>query len=159
MKKQYFIIFALFFFLGCARIQEPFKLVWGSSTKALEDSRATATTKTYECFPNDCFNKIVEILKEKETKKIVFISGEDGETKEVIEYGIFIKDPKKRLIVLVGVPGAIDTTEVGIFITPLKLKESKVEIVSLSSAAQKTVSMSVFEQLDKMYSEIKEIPL
>lgn len=105
----------------------------------------------YECFPGSCFNKVLEIAAEK-------------------EYDPFIKDRKRNFIVVVNTrPTAAmvesdiqvggDTTEVGIFITPLKLKEVKVEIVSLSSSAQKRVSDVIFTELDKTFPEIKEIPL
>jgi len=161
MKKSYLFILLLFFMCGCACVQEPFKVVWGSSTKALYDNRDTATVKMYECFANDCFDKIVDIIKNHEAKitKKTQIGDEEVEVEEVSQYNLFIKDRKNYVIVVMNVPGSIDTTEVGIFITPLKLKESKVEIISLSTAAQKTVANMIFEQLDKIYPEIKEIPL
>ncbi len=161
MKKIYAIIFLLFFVCGCACVQEPFKAVWGSSTKALNDNRDTATVKMYECFANDCFDKIVGIIKdhEEKAKKKTQIGDEEVEVEEVVKYTLFIQDRKNYLIVVMNIPGSIDTTEVGIFITPLKLKESRVEIVSLSTAAQKTVSKTIFDQLDKTYPEIKELPL
>ncbi|MCX5681977.1 MAG: hypothetical protein NT079_06915 [Candidatus Omnitrophica bacterium] len=78
-------------------------------------------------------------------------------TKEIVEvkgYEIFIKDRKKDLIVVVGVPGSETTTEVGIFLTPSNKTETKVEVVSLSSAAQQTVSSYIFKELDKAYPPI-----
>jgi signal recognition particle GTPase len=140
MKKPYLILLSFFILCGCARIQEAAKVVWGSSTKALEDNRASATVKTYECFPGACFDTMMGIAQEK-------------------KYEVFISERKNNRIVLVGIPGSVDTTEVGIFITALKMKETKIEIVSLSSIAQQTVSIALFGQLDKTYPEIKEIPL
>lgn len=151
MRKSLLFLLAVFFFAGCAHVQEVAKSIWGSSTKALEDARGTATTKMYECFPGSCFDKVLEIASEN-------------------EYDPFIRDRKRHLIVVVhtrvveavsdsDVQVGGDTTEVGIFITPLKLKEVKVEIVSLSSSAQQRVSNAIFSELDKAFPEIKEIPL
>lgn len=167
MKKQYFLILSFFFLLGCAHVIEtaiePVKVVWGSSTKALEDSRDTATVKTYACLPSACFDKVLEIIKGKETKEIKGTL-EVNKTTEILVvkgYEIFIKDRKKNLIVVMGVPKSETTTEVGIFVTALKgkEKETKVEVVSLSSAAQATVSREIFQELDKAYPPIVKIPL
>jgi hypothetical protein len=161
MKKQFFVIMVLFFFCGCARLQEPFKAVWGSSTKALEDNRANATMKTYECFPGACFDKVIEVVQGAEKSKATTAQkvGLSGELLPDSEFKVFIKDRKKNCIVVMGVPGSVDTTEVGIFITPLQLKEARVEVVSLSSVAQQTVSNLIFQELDKAFSQIVEIPL
>ena len=163
MKKIYVIISLLLFVGGCACVQEPFKAAWGSSTKALEDHRASATMKTYECFPGACFDKVIEIVKGAEKREVKTVTQEVNEDGEVVVqfegYEIFIKDRKRNCIVIMGVPGSIETTEVGIFITPLKVKEARVEIVSLSSAAQQTVSNFIFTELDKAFSQIVEIPL
>lgn len=151
MRKFLLIITSVLFLSGCAHVQEVAKSIWGSSTKALEEARDTATVKMYECFPGACFDKILEIAAKQ-------------------EYEPFIKDRKRNIIVVVNTrpmaamvggetPVGADTTEVGIFITPLKLKEVKVEIVSLSSSAQQRVSNVVFSGLDSAFPEIKEIPL
>lgn len=140
MKKQILLIGVLFLFCGCGHLREAAKVVWGSSTKALEDNRASATVKTYECFAGACFDTIVTTAKDK-------------------KYEVFISDRANNRIVVMGVPGGIETTEIGIFITPLKLKESKIEVVSLSSIAQATVSSVLFDALGRTYLEIKEIPL
>jgi hypothetical protein len=162
MKKLSFVILFVFFCAGCARVQEPFKIIWGSSTKALEDARPTATVKTYECLSSDCFDKIMEIIKRKEKKEIRIEQenrGDDVENIEIQGYETFIKDRKKGLIVVMGVPKSETTTEVGIFITAVKEKETKIEVVSLSSAAQATVSTQIFQELDKAFPPIVEIPL
>ncbi len=151
MRKFLLVTAFIFFLSGCAHVQEVAKSIWGSSTKALEEARGTATVKMYECFPGACFDKILEIAAKN-------------------EYDPFIRDRKRNLIVVVNtriaqivsdndVQVGGDTTEVGIFITPLKLKEVKVEIVSLSSSAQQRVSNVVFSGLDSAFPEIKEIPL
>lgn len=153
MRKIYFFILIVFFFAGCASVQEPFKAVWGSSTKALEDYRGTATIKDFKCSSGDCFDAIVKAIKVQEKKEI---KGEDtlhGTTEmiEVAGYEIFIQDKKKGLIVVMGVPKSETTTEVGIFVTGVTSDETKIEVVSLSSAAQKIASDHIFTELSKVY--------
>lgn len=166
MKKLTLFIFLSFFALGCATIQEPFKAIWGSSTKALEDNRGSATVKAYQSSYSDCFDKVLEVIHSREKSEIKREVTEDnpeavgiGGTAEVVEvagYEIFINDKKKGVIVVIGVPKSINTTEVGIFITALSASETKMEIVSLSSAAQQIVSDEIFEELDKVYSAVVE---
>lgn len=166
MKKFIFFIFLPFFVLGCATVQEPFKAIWGSSTKALEDNRGSATVKAYQSSYSDCFDKVLDIIHSREKSEIKREVTADnpeavgiGGTAEVIEvagYEIFINDKKKGLIVVMGVPKSTNTTEVGIFITALNTSETKIEIVSLSSAAQKIVSDEIFKELDKVYSAVVE---
>jgi len=160
MKKIYFLILIVLFLTGCASVQEPLKVVWGSSTKALEDNRVSATTKTYSCSASAGFDKVLAIIKSREKHDIRTSEEKEGTgTKEVIEvagYEIFIQDRDKGLIVVMGVPKSETTTEVGIFITGISANETKIEVVSLSSAAQKTVSDHIFKELDKVYSPVEE---
>ena len=158
MRKYYFFLLMILFAVGCARVQEPFKVMWGSSTKALEDHRGTAAAKMYECFPGACHATVIEVAQK-------------------YGYEVFINEPKKHRAVIittaqssapkiaVSLSGGesetvvVNTTEIAIFITPLKIKEAKVEVVSLSTTAQEVFAERLFEVLDKTYSQIKELPL
>jgi len=120
--------------MGCARLMEIPKGIWGSSTRALEKYRSTATVKDYPCSLDSCFNDILNIANES-------------------EINVFIKDRRRNLIVLLGFEGAVNTTEVGIFLTPMVSNETKLEVVSLSSSAQQIASSLIFSQLDKKFSE------
>ena len=127
------VIFSLSF-LGCAKIKEIPKVLWGSSTKALDEARHQGVSKNYNCNIELCFEDILELAK-----------------KEDLE--IYIKDHKRWLIVVMGIQDNIETTEVGLFFSALSSKETKIEVVSLSDSAQKTAATMFFKSLDKIYSE------
>jgi len=141
-NKILFVILAVTLLSGCARLKETGKVLWGSSTKALEEQRSTATTKTYRCFFPECFDAVASILEEN-------------------EYTIFIQSSKKKLIVVMNTAqkfppnedgeAGVNTTEIGIFFEPLQLKEIRVEVVSLSTSAQEAASEKIFSALDKIY--------
>lgn len=159
MKRPYLLCFLfLSFLVGCARLHEGAKAVWGSSTKALEDSRADATVKNYDCSADACFDTLVGIIRRGDQK-------EAGTKEKVVKQGvvlaspgyeIFLNDRKKRQLIVMGVPGSVDTTEVGIFVSPGATRGSKVEIVSLSPGAQETVSAALLNELGKVFPEITE---
>ncbi|MDP8266486.1 MAG: hypothetical protein P9M07_06010 [Candidatus Aceula meridiana] len=144
MKNKFlFVVLAVVLLSGCARLQEVGKVFWGSSTKALEEARPSAISKTYRCFFPECFDAVVSIVAEN-------------------EYEIFIQSSEKELIVVMNTPHKIkvlegeekpgpSTTEIGIFIEPLQLKEMRVEVVSLSASAKESVSEKLFSALDKLY--------
>ncbi len=134
MKNKYLFILFCFIFLGCARILDTPKVIWGSSTRALENYRDTASVKSYNTFLNISFDEVLEIANDEELE-------------------VFINDFKKGVIVLMHIPGSGKTTEVGVFFTSLRVKETKIEIVSLSSIAQKTAADLIFSELDKSFSQ------
>ena len=137
MKKGIFLFFIIFFsVLGCARLQETGKVFWGSSTKALEEARVSATSQTYRCFLVECFDEVLSLAEE------------EGLT-------IFIKNRDKNIIVVMGIPGNVDTTEVGIFFEPLQVKEIRVDVSSLSTKARETVSRLVLTHLDKIFQRVE----
>ena len=45
---------------------------------------------------------------------------------------VYLKDPAKRYLAAMNFPGHVDTTEVGIFLTPQENNATKVEIASMS---------------------------
>jgi hypothetical protein len=67
-------------------------------------------------------------------------------------FDIFIKDSKKHRLVVMGIAGNVETTEVGIFFTQPTLTTVKIEVSSLSSSAKRTVSEKTFEELDLRFS-------
>ncbi len=139
MKLRQKIIIIIFFILsagGCARIIEPFKVIWGSSTRALEEARDQAISKTYNCDLGACYDAVLEIVKER-------------------KYVLFINECLKKRLVVMGIPGNVDTTEVGIFFRELKKSEVQIDISSLSSSAKERIAKAVFEELDKKFKEQK----
>jgi len=139
MLDQKIIIGALLVFLGgCAQTAEIGKTVWGSSTRALEEARVSAITKNYACGYFNCFNQILS-------------------ASEVLEYTVFIKNPVKGTIVVIGVPDSVNTTEVGIFLTELGESEVKIYVSSLSSNAKRIVAKDLFAELDKKFSSLESL--
>lgn len=132
-----FLILCVFFLscFGCARLTEVSKACWGSSTKALEEKRVDAVKKTFQCRFDECFAAVLKIANKRKLT-------------------VFAKDKAKELIVVMTVPGCIDTTEVGIFFSDLET-QTRVEIVSLSPKAQQVTADIVFLNLAKIFSEVK----
>ena len=111
---------------------ETAKTIWGSSTRALEEARKDALRKTYETNFTECFDAVLTIADD-------------------ADYLVFIKDRNKRHLVVMGIPGNVDTTEVGIFFAELEGLKTEVEITSLSTTAKEKVAAVVFENLDKKF--------
>ena len=121
---------------GCASVADPLKMIWGSSTKALQEARADSISKTYPCHFDECFDAVLKIA---------------GEEK----YKVFMKDRVKGLIDVIGVKGNVNTTEVGIFLDELNADQTKIDIASLSTTAKTKVARAVFDGLDKKFGDRK----
>ena len=163
----------LFFISGCAQFQETAKTVWGSSTRVLEEARAEGLQKSLNCSFDECYEEVLKLGRHENSKILAYkdtLDSEDTQETEKTEsqkqeeaakaaaagfYDIFIQDRIKRHIVVMGIPGNVDTTEVGIFFTRLKPKVTKIEISSLSSTAKRKVAEAVFSALGKIYAESK----
>ena len=149
---------------GCTPLQkteEVCKTVWGSSTRALEKARDHALVKTYECPLKECFDAVLSLAR----KESVILLGEPynqsasvPQETEVTEaekrhsqsgfFEVFKKDPQNKYMVVMGISGSINTTEVGIFFSTYQPGVTKVEISSLSTNAKRKVAQDVFAQLD-----------
>ena len=137
MSKFFPILFLLICFLstgGCARVSETAKIVWGSSTRALEEARTDAKTKTYSCTFSQCFDQVLKIATEE-------------------KYTVFIQDRVHGRVVVMGVRGNLNTTEVGIFFDELDESRVKIDVTSLSTTAKIKVAEALFTALSK---ELKE---
>lgn len=160
---------------GCARLTEPVRVIWGSSTTALEHARAEGLRKTYACSFTECYEAVLSLARteqEQETKakqeeEAKNASGEGTETQPGQGSGqeqkpaadgkffdVFLKDPRQKHIVVIGIAGNVDTTEVGIFFDEVNPSTIKVEISSLSSTAKRRVANAVFNALDKRFSPV-----
>lgn len=69
-------------------------------------------------------------------------------------FNIFQHDRIKGVIVVMGVPGNVDTTEVGLFLTVLSSNSVKIEVTSKSTSAKKKVAEVVFKELASRFNEI-----
>ena len=153
--------------IGCASILEPFKLILGTSTKALEDARFDAISKEYKCTFDECYDAILSLdRKKKETLEDKYSTTEQkeeepvgllGQPKEEDDgrFDVFMKNPIKGYVVVMGVIGNEETTEVGIFLSYYSSSAIKVEISSLSRSAKERVANSVFKKLDELFPEVK----
>ncbi len=131
--KIFFGIFILSFSLsGCSHVSEISKTFWGSSTRALDKARAEALSKDFSCTFSECFETVLNISKEQ-------------------EYTIFIEDRLNQRIVIIGIKGNVDTTEVGIFFESIDEKMTKIEIASLSGSAKRKIAASLFPSLYKTF--------
>ncbi len=115
---------------GCALIKDTPRTIIGYSFRDLESRREGALYQTYEGSLVDCYHAILMIAKEQ-------------------KYTIYYQNLEKALVVLMDVPGAVNTTEVGLFLEVLENGRVKVEIASRSSFAKKTVANAFFDQIHK----------
>lgn len=146
MKGQQYIHFSLIkvllivpmiFICGCSPV-EVVKTVWGSSTRALEKARETALTRTYDQKYWDTVRHSIEAI-------------------DKFGWTVFMKDETKGYLVVMRVPGAVDTTEIGIFFVEVSENETRVEIASLSTSAKRIVARQLFNALDLSFSKDPEL--
>ena len=179
-KFQSFIIIAAALVLasGCSQVVEFPKRIWGSSTKDLENGRATAIQKTYHCTVEECFDTVLTLTQRPKEEygeekvplapsiqnpvQLAPVSPLDPAqnaitpgTDQTVYLDLYIKNRKKNMIVVMGVPNCVNTTEVGIFFTPLDQGNIKIELSSLSTKAKRNASEVVFKELGKHYPEIE----
>ncbi len=121
---------------GCAGLRDIPRKIWGSSTTTLERARTRARRANFTVSPEGCFDEVL---------KLTHPMNEAASPSSPLE--LFLKDRRRRIIVVMGVPGNIDTTEAGIFFVPLPEGGTRVEVSSLSSQARDTVADLVFERL------------
>lgn len=79
-----------------------------------------------------------------------------AEFKENFQFSLFQARPRERFIVVMGVPGAVDTTEAGIFFTEEEDGRTKVEITSLSTNARIMAADLIFDRLAEHFTAIGE---
>lgn len=119
------------FISGCAQTAEFSKTVWGSSTRSLEKARVNALVRNYDQSVSRCYDEVIKASEES-------------------KFQIFIDNKPKATIVLMGITGAVNTTEVGIFFSELADGQTKVYISSLSSNAKRIVANKIFAHLDEV---------
>jgi len=123
-------------FFGCASLLDAPKNVVGVSIRDMEDRRGFSIYQAFECTAQQCFDAVVDIA-------------------TVNKYNVFLKDEMRGVIVLMNVPGAVDTTEVGVFFTSLGTQTgTKVEISSRSSPAKRTAAVLLFAELAQKFNKI-----
>ena len=134
MSIRLILFFISFFALGgCSGILDTPKTLWGSSTRALEHARAEAISQTFNCSFRECYEAASDALNK-------------------LGYKIFIDDYVHQHLVVMGIPGSVDTTEVGIFFSDIDDKKIRIDISSLSSHAKHTVAEHTFRLLEQFFA-------
>ncbi len=123
------IVFTAVLLGGCAQTAEFSKTIWGSSTRSLEKARVNALVRNYDQPVSRCYDEVIKASEES-------------------KFHVFIDNKPKATIVLMGIKGAVNTTEVGVFFSELADGKTKVYISSLSSNAKRIVAQKIFNKLD-----------
>ena len=135
MKKISFILLFVFVFCGCSTLKDASQCVAGVSTRSLESGKADSIYQIYPCDLTECFNTVVAIA-------------------EKNKYYVFMKDPIRGLVTVMDVPGQVDTTEVGIFLTELSKQQGvRVDLSSRSTPAKRAVAKVLFSELNDLYKK------
>jgi hypothetical protein len=116
------------------------KTIWGSSTRALEAARDKAVTKTYDKSYWDCVRSAIAVADKKN------------------HWVIFKKDEIKGYMVVMGVKGCVNTTEIGVFFDELSDTQTRIEITSLSTNAKRKVAKALFHGLDIAFGYLPPDP-
>ncbi len=149
---------------GCASFREEAKLLWGSSTSELESVRNEASRSTFSCSWEECFNAVVKYANvptaslpepalHPETMNQTAVASVEKPIK-VKNLDLFLQDRERRVIVVMGIPGSVNTTEVGLFFTPLDNRKTLVEVTSLSTSARVRAADIVFTELGKQFTVV-----
>jgi hypothetical protein len=117
---------------GCADVRDIPKSIWGSSTRVLEDARKTALVKTYDKSYWDCYKAAAKVVQKK-------------------NYVLFNKDDVRGYMVIMGIPGSVDTTEVGVFFVEVNDQQTRIELSSLSTNAKRLLAKSLFHGMDIIF--------
>lgn len=168
------VVFAVIMVCGCATALEPVKVVWGSSTRALEKARPEALRLTVRATPQQCYAAVLEVVDHAakaeqalvtQTKKVSDQTAvTSAQPSQVIELeplttlNVFLKDPRRNIIVLMGIPNSINTTEVGIFFTASEEGTTLIEVSSLSKRAKAKAAQMIFPEIQKSFSVVLDQP-
>jgi len=141
MKRIFPVIVMVSLFSSCAvwdNTVEVGKTIWGSSTRALEQARDHAITKTYDKPYWDCVRSAITFSRK--------------------HWVIFEKDEIKGYMVVMGVKGCVNTTEIGVFFDELSDNQTRIEISSLSTNAKRKVAKGLFHGLDIAFGYLPPDP-
>jgi hypothetical protein len=135
MKKLFFILLSIVVFAGCSTFKDISKNTMGVSMRDLEAGKADSIYQVYSCDMGACFDAVADIARKN-------------------QYYVFMKDEIRGFIVLMNIPGCVDTTEVGVFFTELPNRQGvKLELSSRSSPAKRTVAKVLFSALNDQFKK------
>lgn len=128
------LVFLIISLSGCSPIEFT-KTIWGSSTRALESARGEAIVRTYDKSYWDVLRTSLLVVDKQ-------------------KWIIFKKDEVHGYMVLMGIRGAVNTTEVGVFFVEESENRTRVEIASLSTHAKRIVAKYFFHGVDAQFGLI-----
>lgn len=143
MKKNTLCAMALLLIVslgGC----ETFKKVMGSSVAHLQAARQDAVTMSFDCNFENCFDSVLT-LSRNEYMGDSLIGDKPFET--------FQKDRVRGFLVVMGIEGNIDTTEVGIFFQEIP-GGIRIEVSSLSTSAKEKAAKVIFRELNLKFNRL-----
>ena len=141
-RSNLLLLMTVLLFSSCAvwdNTVETGKTIWGSSTRALERARDKAITRTYDKSYWDCVHSAIAVVNKK-------------------KWVIFKKDEVKGYMVVMGVKGCVNTTEIGVFFVELSDNQTRIEISSLSTNAKRKVAKALFHGLDIAFGYLPPDP-
>ena len=135
MKKMFLLFCMVAVLAGCSTLGEVPANIAGVSIRNLEKARVDSIYQVYPCDLSACFSAVLEVA-------------------EKNQYYIFSKNEDKGVIVLMNVPGYVDTTEVGVFFSPeLKGQGVRVELSSRSTPVKRDVAKVLFSELNVLFNK------
>ncbi len=132
------MVLAVFLLAGCSPI-EMGKTLWGSSTRVLEKERTNAIAKSYNKSYWDVMRASFVVFKKQ-------------------GYEVLMKDEVRGYVVLVGIKGSVNTTEVGVFFVETGEAQTRIELSSLSTNAKRIASKAMFHGLDIAFGLVPPDP-
>jgi len=138
----------ILFLSGCV-VKEAAKKVMGTSTATLQARRAEGPSKTFYCSYQECFEAIVALGRQKDpVKPWVHKEEPDNGVFDIFMSNLYANPP---YIILMGVEGSVDTTEVGVFLERTSHETIRVDVTSLSTSAKTTAAEIIFKQLENNF--------
>ncbi len=151
MLKLYILLIITIFISSCAYISDAPRTLWGSSVRVLEQERERAIVKEFQCTKDSCFDAVFAMTQSyREQKRI------EENPEADVDLMRFMANRDRGYIILMQVPEAVDTTEVGVFFERASEKVTRVEISSLSSRAKSSAAKMIFERLAGQYETVNE---
>lgn len=146
-RTKIWLLFLLLPLLAsCGTVTETAKAIWGSSTKALEAARVDAPSRTFRCDRDACMDVVAGMT----------VEDLDQDPPRLKSFSLFSQNRRTGVLVLMDVPGMINTTEVGVFFDPLPEEGGvKVDVASLSSHAEQNASDILFAELAQQFPVIE----
>jgi hypothetical protein len=144
MKKYLLsVCFISLFLAGCSPIEFYRKIV-GTSVQELDRARAEGFSRTYTCSFDQCFDAILTLDRKLE---------KDPNKDQRENFVVYIQSRIRGYIVVMGIQGQVDTTEVAIFMENIDDKTQRIDISSLSTTAKEKVAFLVFSKLDELFPQ------